>query len=113
MARVPLLIMKRLALFLAVLTVAAACSSTDDAAPTTDVAPATSTGATATTAASAEDSDATRDSMGDSGASLVPNQTIAPEGPEAPDFTMALADGDTFTLSEQALPVYMIFWADW
>jgi hypothetical protein len=113
MARVPLFIMKRLALFLAVLTVAAACSSTDDAAPTTAVAPATSTGATATTAASAEDSDATRDSMGDSGASLVPNQTIAPEGPGAPDFTMVLADGDTFTLSEQAMPVYMIFWADW
>jgi hypothetical protein len=113
MARVPLFTMKRLALFLAVLTVAAACSSTNDAAPTTDAAPATSAGATATTTAPAEDSDATRDSMGDSGASLVPNQTIAPEGPEAPDFTMALADGDTFTLSEQALPVYMIFWADW
>jgi hypothetical protein len=113
MVRVPLLTMKRLALFVAVLTVAAACSSTDDAAPTTEIAPAADAATTATTAAPAEDSNATRDSMGDSGASLVPNQTIAPEGPEAPDFTMALADGDTFTLSEQSLPVYMIFWADW
>ena len=113
MVRVPLLTMKRFALFLAVLTVVAACSSTDDAAPTTEIAPATDAGTTATTAAPAEDSSTTRDSMGDSGASLVPNQTIAPEGPEAPDFTMALGDGGSFTLSEEAKPVYMIFWADW
>jgi hypothetical protein len=113
MIRVPLLTMKRLALFVTVLTVAAACSSTDDSAPSTDVAPLAEAGATSTTAESTEDSNATRDSMGDSGASLVPNQTIAPEGPEAPDFTMALGDGGSFTLSEEAKPVYMIFWADW
>jgi len=105
--------MKRFAVFLAVLMVAAACSSTDDAAPTTDVAPVADAATTAATAAPAEDSNATRDSMGDSGASLVPNQTIAPEGPDAPDFTMALGDGGSFTLSEEAKPVYMIFWADW
>ena len=118
MVRVPLLTMKRFAMFLALLTVAAACSSTDDAAPTADVAPAADAATTATTAAPAEevpaeDSDATRDSMGDSGASLVPNATIAPEGPDAPDFTMTLGDGGSFTLSEEAKPVYMIFWADW
>jgi len=105
--------MKRFAVFLAVLTVAAACSSTDDAAPTTEIAAAADAGTTATTVAPAEDSNATRDSMGDSGASLVPNATIAPEGPDAPDFTMALGDGGSFTLSEEAKPVYMIFWADW
>jgi len=88
--------MKRFALFLAVLIVAAACSSTDQ-----------------TSLANGDSSSPVRDSMGDGGQSLVPNQTIAPSGPVAPDFTMALADGGTFTLSDQAMPVYMIFWADW
>lgn len=38
-----------------------------------------------------------------------------PEGPLAPDFTLDLgADGaETFVLSEEAKPVYMIFWAEW
>ncbi|MEN8239056.1 MAG: hypothetical protein ABFR53_07640 [Actinomycetota bacterium] len=75
--------------------------------------PAPDVGATQTTQATGDDPSPTRDSMGDGGASLVPNETIAPEGPAAPDFTMALQDGGTFTLSEQAKPVYMIFWAEW
>ena len=38
-----------------------------------------------------------------------------PEGPLAPDFTLDLgADGaEAFVLSEEAKPVYMIFWAEW
>jgi hypothetical protein len=113
MVRVPLLTMMRFALFLAFLTLVAACSSTDDAVPTTYIAPAADTGATAATVAPAEDSSTTGDSIGDSGASLVPNETISPEGPAAPDFTIALGDGGSFTLSEEAKPVYMIFWAEW
>lgn len=37
------------------------------------------------------------------------------EGPAAPDFTIALgADGgESFTLSDAATPVYMVFWAEW
>lgn len=31
----------------------------------------------------------------------------------APDFTLDLADGTTFTLSEAAQPVYLVFWAEW
>ena len=31
----------------------------------------------------------------------------------APDFTLALADGSTFVLSEEARPVFMVFWAEW
>ena len=87
--------MKRIALFLAVLTVAAACASAESPSTTVD------------------DSTPVRDSMEDSGSSLTPDPVIPPDGPPAPDFTMALADGGTFTLSEQAMPVYMIFWADW
>ena len=38
-----------------------------------------------------------------------------PEGPVAPDFTLALgADGsETFMLSQEAKPVFMVFWAEW
>jgi cytochrome oxidase Cu insertion factor (SCO1/SenC/PrrC family) len=40
--------------------------------------------------------------------------TRAPvEGPLAPDFTLTLADGSTFTLSQEQKPVYIIFWAEW
>ncbi len=35
------------------------------------------------------------------------------EGPVAPDFSLVLGDGTTFTLSEEAKPVYMVFWAEW
>lgn len=35
------------------------------------------------------------------------------EGPAAPDFSLVLADGSTFTLSEGSKPVYMVFWAEW
>lgn len=35
------------------------------------------------------------------------------DGPIAPDFSLVLADGSTFTLSEGSRPVYMVFWAEW
>ena len=35
------------------------------------------------------------------------------EGPVAPDFSLVLGDGTTFTLSEEAKPVYLVFWAEW
>jgi hypothetical protein len=33
--------------------------------------------------------------------------------PPAPDFTLALGDGGSFTLSEEARPVFLVFWAEW
>ncbi len=39
--------------------------------------------------------------------------TIDDLGPAAPDFTLELADGSTFTLSEAQHPVYLVFWAEW
>ena len=33
--------------------------------------------------------------------------------PAAPDFSLPLADGGTYTLSEGSKPVYMVFWAEW
>lgn len=59
-------------------------------------------------------------SEGGASSTVAPNTTVPPadggaiEGPAAPDFTLALGTGsDSFTLSEEAKPVYMVFWAEW
>jgi hypothetical protein len=31
----------------------------------------------------------------------------------APEFTLELGEGGTYTLSEGEKPVYMVFWAEW
>ena len=31
----------------------------------------------------------------------------------APDFSLGLGDGGTFVFSEEARPVYLVFWAEW
>ncbi len=31
----------------------------------------------------------------------------------APDFTLQLGDGGSYTLSEGTKPVYLVFWAEW
>lgn len=31
----------------------------------------------------------------------------------APDFTLELGNGGTFVLSEEARPVFLVFWAEW
>lgn len=33
--------------------------------------------------------------------------------PTAPDFSLELGEGGTFTLSEGEKPVYLVFWAEW
>lgn len=33
--------------------------------------------------------------------------------PVAPDFTLELSDGGSYTLSEAEKPVYLVFWAEW
>jgi len=33
--------------------------------------------------------------------------------PTAPDFTLVLGDGGSFTLSDGEKPVYLVFWAEW
>jgi len=38
---------------------------------------------------------------------------VVVDGPPAPDFILALADGTEFTLSAEQKPVYMVFWAEW
>lgn len=38
---------------------------------------------------------------------------VRPEGEPAPDFSLALGEGGTFTLSEETRPVFLLFWAEW
>lgn len=38
---------------------------------------------------------------------------VRPEGEVAPDFSLALGEGGTFTLSEETRPVFLLFWAEW
>lgn len=45
---------------------------------------------------------------GDVGGAAAPAATET-----APDFTLTLADGGVFRLSDEQRPVYMIFWAEW
>jgi hypothetical protein len=33
--------------------------------------------------------------------------------PVAPEFSLELGNGGTYTLSEGARPVYLVFWAEW
>lgn len=33
--------------------------------------------------------------------------------PVAPEFSLELGNGGTYTLSERARPVYLVFWAEW
>lgn len=105
--------MKRLALLFALVTLAAACASGADSQSTIAESQEATTVPQASTENGSTPTTLTTDSIGDDGATLVPSPTIPPDAPPAPDFTLALSDGESFTLSEQAMPVYMIFWADW
>lgn len=43
-----------------------------------------------------------------------PEETGTTSGREmAPDFTLDLGEGGTYTLSEADKPVYLVFWAEW
>jgi hypothetical protein len=39
--------------------------------------------------------------------------TVTEARPIAPDFVLGLGNGETFVLSEEARPVYLVFWAEW
>ncbi len=75
--------------------VAGAVTTVSESSPTI---PATNTGSTDTTGPSAAEPEPSPSGV---------------EGPEAPDFSLVLSDGSTFTLSEGSKPVYMVFWAEW
>lgn len=51
---------------------------------------------------------------GSTSSSTTPSSSTVTEARNAaPDFTLGLGDGGTFVLSEEARPVYLVFWAEW
>jgi hypothetical protein len=44
-----------------------------------------------------------------------PSASPESQGSDEPaiDFALLLADGTTFTLSDEQKPVYLVFWAEW
>ena len=51
----------------------------------------------------------------DGTASSTTEASSTPTGPPAPDFSLALGeDGSAdFVLSQEVMPVFMVFWAEW
>ena len=95
-----------LALIVCVGLIVAACStpSADSVASsaTTTPPPATTTRAIPTTSSAIPPGTTDAD------------RTTTTSGREvAPDFTLELGDGGTYTLSEGTKPVYLVFWAEW
>ncbi|MFV1999196.1 MAG: hypothetical protein ACC654_02415 [Acidimicrobiia bacterium] len=98
--------MRRIALLVSLMMVAAACASS----PQTETADGSADSTASTTPGPS-------DNAGAQGDTPAPGESVdlfpRPEGPIAPDFTMALASGESFTLSGEQKPIYMIFWAEW
>lgn len=95
--------MLKVALFLLL----AACASPDGGATTT--APEADMPTTTGTV-----SDPTVDTDGAVTTTSQPEATeTTSDRPLAPDFTLELGDGGTYTLSDSERPVYLVFWAEW
>lgn len=89
----------------ALAVVLAACNpaGTEPAASTT---PASSTSSSLTTV--------TSDTEGQATTTPSPTTTVVTsDRPLAPDFTLELGDGGSYTLSAGSKPVYLVFWAEW
>lgn len=95
----------------------AACSSTgaDSNPSTVDAGDETTTTDVDSTTQTTTAGDATTTTAGDgTTTTAAPEATTTTSGrPAAPDFTLELGDGGTYTLSEGSKPVYLVFWAEW
>lgn len=93
---------------------AAACAS-DGAgqigAPDQPDAPVTSAPATTSTADQSDSTSPTEDASSPSTEATRPEPD--PDRPPAPDFQLALATGETYQLSADTKPVFLVFWAEW
>ena len=110
----------RSALLMAVMMASAACAADGSTPENADPVSSSTTGATSTSEASSSSSTTettdTVEATDQTAASSTTEATDPPpqiDGPTAPDFTFALADGSSFSLSAEQKPVYMVFWAEW
>lgn len=102
--------MRRLAALAPVVALlVAACGSGDPGAGSPSTTTTTIPAEPATTVSPSPDSTAAADTTTTTAAST----PTTSDRPLAPDFTLALGDGGSFTLSEEQKPVYMVFWAEW
>ncbi len=95
---------------------AAACGSGSATGETQATSvPATTATPTTTTAAPPTSAEAGEADPTTTSTTTTAAPAVVVDGPPAPDFTLALEDpaGETFTLSEESKPVYMVFWAEW
>ncbi len=107
-------------MFAAALALVAAACGDSDAGDSATTAPTTAD-SQATTAAPEDggSSETTATTAGESGGGQEPTSTEATDappvvdGPAAPDFALALGSGETFVLSDEQKPVYLVFWAEW
>jgi hypothetical protein len=104
--------MRRIGLPLLVFALGAASCSGTEASSETIVSTTTTEGRVTTSTMEAETSDPETSTTA---ATTATTEAAPPalDGPPAPDFTLALADGTDFVLSEEQKPVYMVFWAEW
>lgn len=100
--------MRRLTIWIASLYLGlAACSqgtTTDDQTTSTEVVAAVDNPTTSTIAIT------TSSAAGETTVAPAPTD---PGRPVAPDFTLELGNGGTYSLSEGVRPVYLVFWAEW
>ncbi|MEX1281048.1 MAG: hypothetical protein AB1Z55_10030 [Acidimicrobiia bacterium] len=104
------------ALLLVLALVAAACggdagSDGDAAEPTTTAASETTRPSTGDGTGTTEPSGTTEGTEGTEGPAEPPISGF--DGPPAPDVAVPVADGDDVLLSQEVLPVYLMFWAEW
>ena len=78
----------------------------------TGTAPSTTTAAPSTTAADVAADTTTTMATTTTTAAPAPTR-VRPDGEDAPDFTLTLGQGGSFTLSDEQKPLYMVFWAEW
>lgn len=115
MSRVPIFssAMNRLVvLLLALSLVAAACGSGEVAVDETTATVEAPAGTTAPTdGGETETTDAPGTTGGSGGETLPPESGV--DGPAAPDVAIPYEGGSDLLLSQEVLPVYLVFWAEW
>ncbi len=75
--------------------------------------PSAEPGSEPTQATGGQTTDAGQEPTGSTESQQPPSTSTTSDRPIAPDFTLSLGGGGSYTLSEGTKPVYMIFWAEW
>ena len=108
--------MRRLSLVIALALALSACGGTESDTAETAASSSTTDAVSSTAAPTTGQSEAPGASEGtDDPAPAATEAPAAPsfDGPPAPDFELVLSNGETFTVSGEQKPIYMVFWAEW